>query len=260
MDPIVGVVLFTIFLIGCVVIAGRKRETDHQTLPALHPIMIAEGLLPTAIKLRSEFERRLERQGVTVLKIEAHAEYDTLATGCRYFQEGEKLVSMHTVLDRSDRAQLHRLFAERRGWCDYCKGNLYDISKIVPLLAPEGARDVGRQRLAKAFCCCQTCGFMKDMTEHLPDRLIVTTNFLTWLEAQENSQSAPPLQEEHLARLVIEREHLQPRLASLDLAIARLESELHSRTDIDLFRRTPPLTEDDDSSDDPNLPRDLSRY
>ncbi len=260
MDPTAGVALLMIFLIGFIVIVGRERESDHQVLSAPHPITSADPDPSRTTNARSEFERRLERQGITVLRIEAAGEYDTLATGCRYVYEGAQLVSMHTVIERSDPAQFHRLFAERRGWCGYCKGDLYDVTKIVPLSAPQGARDVGQQRLAKAFSCCQACGIVKDATEHLPDSLKDVSNFLDWLEAQENASAAPPLQEERLARLVIERERLQPRLASLDLAIARLESELHPRTDMAPYRDTPAFTEDDDSIDDPLLPRDLSRY
>ena len=93
---------------------------------------------------------------------------------------------------------------------------------------------------------------MKDATEHLPNSLIVTKNVLDWLDSCERSSNAPALLEERLTWLLVEREHFRPRLLSLDLAIARLESELHPRTDTAPFRDTSLLTDDDDSSDDPN--------
>ena len=262
MDPITGVVLFAIFLVGFIVIIGRKREKDDEVRFDPYPNDVAFRASSKTTNAHSEFERRLERQGIMVLESEARAEYDAHdASSYFFYEEGGQRVSMRAVLERCDPAQLHQLFAQQVGWCSYCKGNLYDVTKIVSSPAPDGARNVGQQRLAKAFSCCRNCGLMKDATEHLPDKLIVTNNFLNWLEAQENASSVPVLQEERLARLVIERERLQPRLASLDLAIARLESELRPRTDTDPFRGAPPpFTEDDELSDDPNLPRDLSRY
>ncbi len=261
MDSTTGVVLFVIFLIGFVVIVGRKREVEYEMRPDPSPDHAAHPATPIATYARSDFERRLERQDIIVLECEAQMEYDTYDQSCQFFYEGVgQRVSVRTMLERCDPAQLHRLFAKRRGWCDYCKGDVYDVAKIVLSTAPEGARDVCRQDIVRAFSCCNNCGLMKSVIEHLPESLKGVTNILSWLEAQENASGTPALKEERLARLVIERERLHSRLASVDRAIAGLESDLHPRTDRDPFRDAPPFTEDDESSDDPNLPRDLSCY
>lgn len=244
-----GVVGYAVRRRGKRLEAARALEDRHRRQRELPPADPPSP--PRTTYASTEFEKRLERQGITVLHVDAYESCPDEKTGeSLYFYEApDRTLSLERLLERRDPASLDRTFAFRRTGCAHCRGSSYQMLRIVKQDAPYGAHDLGFQRLLPASICCSRCGRAEEYERTtFPGILERATNILDWLDARER-ESVPSFKQERLMRLRDERARLRRRFESLESEIARLRAELRPRTDLDPFRGTPLEEEPDAASE-----------
>ncbi len=234
MDPVTGVFLFILFLIGFTVIISRKRETDRQILPAPVPSATPAPEPP------SRTPSLYELAGILIVQHE-----DRMGDWTFVEKDGREY---NADPKREIDPQLLGCFLADFSFghsCHYCSGRLVKIDQILHKTPPGTARDMGLVERAKVGVYCEACGLEYEgedsLTRKFPSNCSMMPHqlrrFDMLLEAFANDSRK--LKEIRWRMLSEQYARLQPLTVKIADEMNRLHAELYPRTDLDPFRGTP---------------------